>query len=311
MAKHFIERCCWCLKMAWLITLNWPSTYKTAYCQWPPDGLEPILLGPLPLSSLRVILPPAMPSTASAPIIDHPSVFDVLNLFRACWFLNREHLLSLILAAVKGGDNNNIMWIDLIPNSHTHLLRQAKALAPPSYPLSLLKRVMFTFLLEVVNSHGSPLDKFIKTLAPRQRCAVPAPARSSPPTGSANPGSRCVQDDKAQHSGTPMPVAPIVVDPPPPSMHPASLSPLPGIAAVIFKPGASSVAPQSNPYAMPSATRKHGLSPPTHPISSPPPAPYMSVENAPPDWWDWITYQHSQHFAPGTSGPSYVLDEDL
>ena len=49
-----------------------------------------------------------MPSTASAPIIDHPSVFDVLNLFRARWFLNREHLMSLILAAVKGGDNNDI-----------------------------------------------------------------------------------------------------------------------------------------------------------------------------------------------------------
>jgi len=182
-----------------------------------------------------------MPSTASAPIVNHPSVFDVLNLFRARWFLNCEHLLSLILAAVKGGNNNDITWIDLIPNSHTHLLHQAKALAPPSYPLSLLKRVMFTFLLEVINSCGSPLDKFVKTSAPRQHHAVPTPAPSSPPTGLANPGSRHVQDDKAQHSRTPTPVAPMVVDPPPPSMHPASLSPLLGIAAAIFKPGASLV----------------------------------------------------------------------
>jgi len=115
-----------------------------------------------------------MPSTASAPIVDHPSVFDVLNLFRACWFLNHKHLMSLVLAAVKGGDNNDIMWINLLPSTHTHLLHQAKALAPPSYPLSLLKRVMFTFLLEVVNSCGSVLDKFIKTLAPR-RYRAPAP----------------------------------------------------------------------------------------------------------------------------------------
>ena len=71
-----------------------------------------------------------MPSTASAPIVNHP-VFNVLNLFRACWFLNCKHLMSLILAAVKGGDNNDITWIDLLPSAHTHLLCQAKALAFP------------------------------------------------------------------------------------------------------------------------------------------------------------------------------------
>jgi len=146
---------------------------------------------------------------------------------------------------------------------------------------------------------------------PRWRHAVPAPACSSPPTGSANPRSRHVQDDKAQHSRTPMPVAPMVVDPPPPSMYPALLSPLLGIAAAIFKPGASLVAPWSNPYAAPSTMRKHGLLPPTHPIFSPPPAPYTSVENAPPDWRDWIAYRCSQRFTLGTLGLSYVLDEDL
>jgi len=229
-----------------------------------------------------------MPSTTSAPIVDHPSVFDVLNLFRAHWFLNREHLMSLILAAVKGGDNNDIMWIDLLPNLHTHLLRQAKALAPPSYPLPILKRAMFTFLLEVINSHGSPLDKFIKTSAPRQRRAVPAPAPSSPPAGSVNPGSWCVPDVEAQHSRSLMPVAPMAVDPPPPSLRPASLSPLPGISEVIFKSGASSAAPQSNPVAV-SAARKHGLSPPTRPLS-PPLVLYSAICDAPPDWQDWIAH---------------------
>jgi len=197
--------------------------------------------------------------------------------------------MSLILAAVKGSDNNNITWIDLLPNSHTHLLHQAKALPPPSYPLPLLKRVMFTFLLEVINSQGSVLDKFIKTSAPRWRHTVPAPAPSASPAGPANPGSGRVLEVKAQHSGTRTPVAPMAVDPPPPSSHPAALSPLPGISTVIFKPGASSAAPQSSLSAA-SAARKHALSPPTRPLS-PPPALYSSVCNAPPDWRDWIAYK--------------------
>jgi len=155
----------------------------------------------------RVISPPTMPSTASAPIVDHPLVFDVLNLFRACWFLNCKHLMSLVLAAVKGGNNNNIMWIDLLLSAHTHLLCQAKALAPPSYPLSLLKRVMFTFLLEVINSCGSALDKFVKTLAPCW-CHAPAPAPSSPPA----PSLELVNVQQAQHSSTDMPVTSIAVD---------------------------------------------------------------------------------------------------
>ena len=250
-----------------------------------------------------------MPSTASAPIVDHPSVFDVLNLFRARWFLNCKHLMSLILAAVKGGDDNDITWIDLLPNSHTHLLRQAKTLAPPSYPLPLLKRVMFTFLLEVVNSHGSPLDKFVKTSAPRRRRAVPAPAPSPLPAGSANPGSGRVLEVEAQHSGPVTPAAPMAVDPPLPSLHPAALSPLLGISAAIFKPGASSAAPRGGPQAA-QAARKHGLSPPTRPLS-PPPALYTSLTGAPPDWRDWIAHRRCTRLPPGDAGPLYVLDKDL
>ena len=207
------------------------------------DSIQVILLGPLPPSSLRVISPPTMPSTTSAPIVNHPSVFDILNLFRAHWFLNHKHLMSLILAAIKGGDNNDIMWINLLPSAHTHLLCQAKALAPPSYPLSLLKRVIFTFLLEVVNSRGSTLDKFVKTSAPCWRHAVPTPVPSSPPAGPANPRSGRVLDVEAQHSRTHTPVAPIAVDPPPPSLCPAALSPLTEIDATILKLGASFAAP--------------------------------------------------------------------
>jgi len=137
---------------------------------------------------------PAQPAGLSAPRsvepvtqsgvrpLDDPSVFDVLNIFHARWFLNREHLLSLILSAVKGGDNNEVTWIDLLPQAHSHLLRQAKNLAPLSYPSALLKRVMFVFLLEVVNaSWPTTVDKFVKTSAPRRRRTLPLVPPSPPP----------------------------------------------------------------------------------------------------------------------------------
>jgi len=47
--------------------------------------------------------------------LDNPSIFNVLNIFCACWFINCKHLLSLILSATKGGDNNEMMWINLLP----------------------------------------------------------------------------------------------------------------------------------------------------------------------------------------------------
>ena len=116
-----------------------------------------------------------------APLVDL-SVFDMLNIFRARWFINREHLLSLILSATKGGDNNEVTWIDLLPQAHSHLLRQAKNLAPLSYPSPLLKRVMFVFLLEIVNTpRPSTVDKFVKASASRQRHALPLAPSAPPP----------------------------------------------------------------------------------------------------------------------------------
>ena len=253
-----------------------------------------------------------MPSPASTPLIDHPSVFEVLNLFRACWFLNREHLMSLTLTAVKGSDNNDITWIDLLPSSHTHLLRQAKNLAPPSYPLPLLKRVMFTFLLEVINSRGYNLDQFIKTLAPHQR-RTPAPAPSPPPVVSPSasvvrpPASSLaglqVPDTRTQHSSTDTPVAPMAVDPaPPPSAPPPSLWDLlalmpfdqnllatQGLAAyneVRSIAGESPFVPKALP--LPGACpEKRGFSPPTCPTSPPPPI-GTPLARAPPNWRAWI-----------------------
>jgi len=70
---------------------------------------------------------------------DGPSVFDVLNVFRRRWFLNRDHLLANILSAQKD-DAGHIIWVDFLPPFHTHLVRWALALlckAPKSLRLDL------------------------------------------------------------------------------------------------------------------------------------------------------------------------------
>ena len=112
------------------------------------------------------MLPTQVPSTVPQ-AVDTYSVFNVLNIFHARWFLNRDHLLSLVTFAQKAEAGNDVSWLEVTPQSHAHLVHQAIALAPTSYPLALVKWVMFIFLLEVINnSRASTLDKFIKTLAP-------------------------------------------------------------------------------------------------------------------------------------------------
>ena len=134
-----------------------------------PAGLPaPHSIGPVTQSGVRPL--------------EDPSVFDVLNIFCARWFLNRKHLLSLILSTIKGRDNNKVTWINLLPQAHSHLLCQAKNLAPLSYPSALLKRVMFVFLLEIVNtSQPSTVNRFIKTSASHWRRALPLAPPSPPP----------------------------------------------------------------------------------------------------------------------------------
>ena len=126
----------------------------------------------------------ARPSVAQTPLsaaVDVYSVFDVLNIFHARWYINRPHILSLALFAQKAGEGNEVTWVEFSPQSHSHLVKQALALAPPSYPLTLVKRVMFSFLLEVVNSLDSTLGQFTKASAPRRRRRTPIPAPSKPP----------------------------------------------------------------------------------------------------------------------------------
>ncbi len=82
------------------------------------------------------------------------SVFDVLNIFRRWWFLSQAALLANAISAQKAEDGN-ISWVEFSPPFHSHLVKCAVALVPPhACPVPLVKRVMFVFILELLNQEG-------------------------------------------------------------------------------------------------------------------------------------------------------------
>ena len=82
------------------------------------------------------------------------SVFDVLNIFRRRWFLSRAALLEYCLSAQKAEDGS-ISWVEFSPPFHSHLVKCAVALVPHhACPVPMVKRVMFVFILELLNREG-------------------------------------------------------------------------------------------------------------------------------------------------------------
>jgi hypothetical protein len=78
------------------------------------------------------------------------SVFNILNIFCAQWFPNRDHLIVDILLAQKS-ENGQFVWIDFQPPFHTHLAQWAQALLPPQCPMAKGKKVVLVFILEVLD----------------------------------------------------------------------------------------------------------------------------------------------------------------
>jgi hypothetical protein len=113
----------------------------------------------LPNKKLKLTPPsPPIPSAGRPPPLgvkeaDAPSVFDVLNIFRWRWFLNRDHLIANILSVQKD-ERGKISWVDFQPQFHTHLIWQALALLPALCPVAKGKRCMFVFVLEVLDGDG-------------------------------------------------------------------------------------------------------------------------------------------------------------
>ena len=81
-----------------------------------------------------------------------PSVFDILNIFRRRWFLSRTDLLTHVISAQKAEDGN-ISWVEFTPQYHSHLVKCAVALVP--HPVLTVKKVMFVYILELLNGKGN------------------------------------------------------------------------------------------------------------------------------------------------------------
>ena len=79
------------------------------------------------------------------------SVFDILNIFRRHWFLSRAHLLANAISAQKAEDGN-VSWVEFSPPFHSHLVKCAIALVP--HPIQVVKKVLFVFILELLNQEG-------------------------------------------------------------------------------------------------------------------------------------------------------------
>src|SRR5579863_557698 len=138
----------------------------------------------------RARLPPSLPSPspplskppgASDGGVDPdaiPSVFDILNIFRSRWFLNKDHLIANVLSAQRDADGR-LCWVDFLPPFHTHLVQRALALVPPLCPAAMGKKVLFVFVMEVMDGDGPKPGSF--WIVPKKRRRRPPPAKSPPP----------------------------------------------------------------------------------------------------------------------------------
>src|SRR5487761_887177 len=150
-----------------------------------PHGCTPSSPTPAPSSHAgdRPMAPPPQPDRP-LPWVNGSSVFEVLNIFRRQWFLNRDHLISKVLSAQKDS-LGNITWVDFNPIFHTSLVRRALTLLPPLFPVAKGKRVMFVFLLEVLTGHeGAGLSESRPHFfTPEKKCRVrkrPSKAAETP-----------------------------------------------------------------------------------------------------------------------------------
>jgi hypothetical protein len=83
---------------------------------------------------------------------DDLSVFDILNIFQRRWFLSRSHLLANAISAQKD-EAGNFSWVEFSPQYHSHLVKCAVALVP--HPVHKVKKVMFAYILELLDGNGN------------------------------------------------------------------------------------------------------------------------------------------------------------
>jgi hypothetical protein len=114
------------------------------------------IFSPFSEDTPRAPTPPQKPKGGSKPKGASPGdvellVFDIHNIFRRRWFLSRDHLLTNVISAQKAEDGN-ISWVEFTPQYHSHLVKYAVALVP--HPVAKVKKVMFVYILELLNQKG-------------------------------------------------------------------------------------------------------------------------------------------------------------
>ena len=115
-----------------------------------------------------------------------PSVFDIVNLFRLRWFLNRDWLLSFVASAQRS-ESGRIEWVEFLPDGHVHLVCSAFKLVPPTplVPAAKIKRCMFAFIIEFLNRERLFADFFAPSppRKVRKRTRKPRDTGPQPPAG--------------------------------------------------------------------------------------------------------------------------------
>jgi predicted RNA-binding Zn-ribbon protein involved in translation (DUF1610 family) len=114
------------------------------------------ILSPSSEDTAMAPTPPQNPKGGSKPKRASPgdvelSVFDIHNIFRRRWFPSRDHLLTNVISAQKAEDGN-ISWVEFTPQYHSHLVKCAVPLVP--HPVAKVKKVMFVYILELLNREG-------------------------------------------------------------------------------------------------------------------------------------------------------------
>jgi hypothetical protein len=79
-------------------------------------------------------------------------MFDIQNTFQRHWFLLRDHLVAHVTSAQKAEDQK-FLWVKFSPQFHSYLVKCTITLVPQ--PLNKVKKVMFVYILELLNREGS------------------------------------------------------------------------------------------------------------------------------------------------------------
>ena len=132
------------------------------------------------------LLSPLVLTLSNMRLSNDPSVFDIVNLFRLRWFLNRDWLLSFV-ASAQHSESGRIEWVEFLPDGHVHLVRSAFKLVPPTplVPAAKIKRCMFAFLIEFLNRERLYADFFAPSppRKARKRARKPRDTGLPPPAG--------------------------------------------------------------------------------------------------------------------------------